>query len=842
MPALLAPAASPVLPPSPAPTRSLLRLLAAVAFGGCLTAAAAPGPDPAGAALLRELRSFREVGTVLYVAAHPDDENTEFITYFARGRAYRTGYLSLTRGDGGQNELGADFGEKLGVLRTQELLAARRLDGGRQFFSRAIDFGFSKTPEETLRFWDHDRVLSDVVRVIRQFRPDVIVTRFPIPPGSGGHGHHTASAILAVEAFKRAGDPHAFPEQLAEDLAPWQPKRILWNVFSWNRGPQGLTGPTIQLDIGGADPVSGELFGTTANRSRGMHRTQGLGAFADRPASAGPNLQSFLLLAGEPAAKDLMDGVDLTWSRIPGARDIGPLADDLLAHFDPQHPAASVPAVLALRARLAALPGADPLLVEKRTQLDRILQACLGLTVEATIARPEVVPGETFTIHHTARLSADFPVRWRGQPLTPGQLARHDTTATLPADAPLTQPYWLREAPSEGVFTVADSRFIGRPENPPAFPIDEAFEVGGQTLVVPTEPVAVVRDSARGELRRPLQVVGAATLDWTPALELLAPGATKTISLQLTPARAGLSGRLQLEAPPGWKASPTDLPFHLGAAGAPTRIDFQITAPAETGSARLTARAVVGRRAYDSARTELDYAHLPPQLLQPTSALQAVALDVSTLAKNVGYVPGAGDDVPASLRLLGCTVTTIDLAHASADELRRFDAIVLGVRAFNENPALAAHLDPLLAYVEHGGTVVAQYNRPNNLEKQPLGPYPLSIQGSAPQLRVTDEHAPVTVLMPGHRALTTPNRITAADFAGWIQERGAYFPSSWDEQHYVALLAMNDPGEPTLRGSLLVADYGSGHFVYTGLSFFRQLPAGVPGAYRLLANLISLGK
>ncbi len=813
--------------------------------------AAAPAEGPDVVAIQHDLRSFRTLGTVLYVAAHPDDENTEFIASFARGRGYRTGYLSLTRGDGGQNELGPDFSEKLGLLRTQELLAARRIDGGRQFFTRAIDFGFSKTPEETLRFWDNDRVLADIVRVIRQFRPDVIVTRFPIPPGSGGHGHHTASAILAVEAFKRAGDPTAFPDQIAEGLAPWQPKRILWNVYTWTRSPSGLTGPTVPVDLGGSDPVTGEPFGTMANRSRGMHKTQGLGALSSRTAS-GANVQNFMLLAGEPAQHDLMDGVDVTWSRVPGGAVIGPLADDLLAKFDPQHPDASVPAILAIREKLAALPH-DPLLDDKRAQLDRLLQACLGLSIEETVDHAGVVPGERIQLHHTAVVRSPVPVRWLGPryagsrsspavALSANTPASCETPATIPIDASLSQPYWLRETPGEGIYTVNEPALIGRPENPPDFPVEEVFEVGGQTLTISGQPAQLVDDPKRGPTSRPLRIVAPVVLAWDQSLALIAPGVAKTITLELTAARAGVEGKLEFAAPAGWKLNPASQAFHLGAVGERISIALTVTAPAQPGAGEITVKADVGSRHYHRQHVELDYAHLPVQLLQPPAVVQAVALDVAVTAKKIGYVPGAGDDLPACLRLLGCKVIEIGTDDFTSDSLSRFDAIVLGVRAFNENPALAAHLPALLAYVANGGTVVAQYNRPNGLESHPLGPYPLSIQGNAPQLRVTDETAPVTFLAADHPALNTPNKIGAADFTGWIQERGAYYPSSWDETHYTALLAMNDPGETPLRSSLLVAKHGQGYFVYTGLSFFRQLPAGVPGAYRLFANLISLGR
>ena len=807
-----------------------------------------PGPgrgDTTPAAILHELRSFVTMGTVLYVAAHPDDENTQFMAYFSRGRGYRTGYLSLTRGDGGQNELGADFGEKLGVLRTQELLAARRIDGGRQFFSRAIDFGYSKTPEETLRFWNRAEVLSDVVRVIRQFRPDVIVTRFPIPPGSGGHGHHTASAILAVEALKLAGDPKAYPEQLAQGLSVWQPRRVLWNAWGGTRGNGGLDGPTVQLDIGGKDPVTDEPFGTIANRSRGMHKTQGLGGFSGRDGS-GPNVQSFMLLAGEPATKDLMDGVDLTWNRVPGGAEIGPLADDLLARFNPQNPAASIPSLLAIRAKLAALP-ADPLLDDKRAALDRILQDCLGLEVETTLAHADVVPGETFQLQHTAVIHSDFPVRWLGQSATeaialaPDRPAKRESSATLSSHASLTQPYWLREEPSEGTYTVTEPELIGRPESPPAFPIQQLFEVGGQTLTLTVVPVQVSADPKRGEIRRPLEVVAPASLKWMHPLELFAPGATKSVTLELTAARANVQGTLQLEAPAGWKLTPATRDFRLGAVDEVSRFTFEITAPAQPGAAQLGVRAAIGPRHYHRTRLELRYDHLPVQLLQPDARLEMVALDVAVRAKKIGFIPGAGDDVAASLRLLGCEVTDLATDFAPAT-LRSLDAIVIGVRAFNENKFLVANLPALLAYVADGGTVIAQYNRPNDLKDKPLGPYPLSIEGPAPLLRITDEQSPVSFLVPDHPVFNTPNKITPADFDGWVQERGAYFPSTWDDAHYTAVLAMNDPGEAPLKSSVLIARHGKGYYVYTGLAFFRQLPAGVPGAYRLFANLLSLGK
>lgn len=812
--------------------------------GARIAKAAAEAPPPPagqpGAAILQDLRRFRELGSVLYVAAHPDDENTQLLTYLARGRGCRTAYLSLTRGDGGQNVLGGEFGSELGLIRTQELLAARRLDGGRQFFTRAMDFGFSKDYRETLNIWDHQQVLADIVRVIRTFRPDVMITRFSTQPG-GTHGHHTASAVLALEAYKLAGDPQAFQDQLA-DLQPWQPKRILQN------GGGGL-----QLDISGVDPVLGESFAAIAGRSRSMHKSQGFGNFGGgRGGGARP--ESFTLLAGDPATKDILDGVDTTWNRVPGGADVGTLADAVIAKFDPNDAAASVPALLNVRARLAPLP-ADIVVNEKRRDLDRIIQECTGLSVETAVPQAEVVPGEALKLRHTATVRSAVPVRWVavrypvtgaqvavGAALQPGQAATRDAVQTLPANTPLSQPYWLRQEPTAGMFRVEDSKLIGRPENPPAFPVQEVFEIGGQTLTVPDEPVQIAADAAKPDAGdalpgRRLEVIPPVSLHQATDVRLFAPGAARPVTVEVHAARANTAGSLALDAPAGWKVTPAAQPFRLAAVGDRATLTFTVTAPAAATKAAITARAVVNGARFDSDRVEIRYPHIPPLLLQPKAQVKAVALDLAIRGSQVGYLPGAGDSVAEALEQMGYTVTRLTGADLTAEKLRRFDAVVIGVRAFNVRTDLADGLPALFAYVEGGGNVVVQYNRPEGLKTNKLAPFDLTLSGQ----RVTDEHAPVTFLAPDHPALNTPNKITAADFDGWVQERGIYYPTQWDE-HFTALLASGDPGEEPLKGGLLVAHSGRGYYVYTGLVFFRQLPAGVPGAYRLFANLVSLGK
>ena len=803
------------------------------------------------AAIRQELKSFATLGSVLYVAAHPDDENTQLITYLARDRGYRTAYLSVTRGDGGQNELGPEFGEKLGVARTQELLAARRLDGGRQFFTRALDFGYSKSMDETLAIWDRRQVVGDIVRVIRTFRPDVVVTRFAPVAQPGNHGQHNASAILALEAFKLAGDLQAYPEQIAEGLRPWQPKRILQNTPNFGRASAAPPAGALRLDAGGDDPVTGEAFGAIAGRSRALHKTQGFGNFGG---GGGPRPESFTLLDGEPAATDLLDGVDATWARFPGGAEIAKLVDEAVPQFKPDAPEASVPALLAIRAKLAAL-AVDPVVADKRAQLDRILQACLGLTVETTLPQAEVVPGEVLALRHTALAKTNVPVRWMAvnfpsgdaggtsykKTLTPGQAASHDTTNRLAPQTPVSQPYWLRDEGTAGMFRVDESKLIGRPENPPVFPVEYVFEVGGQTLAIATEPVQLVSAVSAAQAKRKLVAIPPVVLSFPLEVALFAPGATKPVVVEMKAARANLHGIVRIDAPAPWKVAPAGRPFEFKQAGDKAQFTFEITAPAQPASANFAAVATVGKNSYTKGRIAIDYPHLPVQLLLPAARLKVAAFDLKLRGQRIGYLPGAGDSIAENLTEMGYQVTLLTGYDLTPEKLHGLDAVVVGVRAFNERKDFEGNLAGLFAWVEAGGTVIAQYNRSDQKLRAPLGPYELSIAGSAPLLRVTDENAPVIFLAPDHPALNLPNKITNADFDGWVQERGAYFPSKWDER-YTPLFAMSDPGEAPLKGSLLLAKHGKGYFVYTGLAFFRQLPAGVPGAYRLFANLVSLGK
>ncbi len=796
-------------------------------------------------AILRELEYFRQLGSVLYVAAHPDDENTELLTYLSRGRKYRTAYLSLTRGDGGQNVLGADLGNKLGMARTQELLAARALDGAHQFFTRAIDFGFSKDYQETLTVWDKKEILSDMVRVIRTFRPDILVTRFSTSPG-GTHGHHTTSAILACEAFKLAGDPKAYQEQ---KLEAWQPKRIFWNVGRFQKDKVSKD-PIIKVEVFGDDSVTGKSFYDIASASRAEHKTQGFDTFKLPFVQGEKRQETFQLIDGEPASKDIMDGVDTTWSRFKGGEDIEKAVGDIITKFDTKDPSLSVPGLFELRLKLSKLPNPNLIIKEKQKLLDLILQQCLGLKTKTTIQNADVVPGEKMQLHSTVSINSSVPVTWTGikysllnkeikadATLKKNQPSSLDSTQAMPVNALLTQPYWLHKDGSPGMFHVDNPELIGLAENLPTFPIINIFKIGKETLTIEDEPVQeVMRDNTIVQTRK-LNVIPPVSLWLNPETAIFTPNSSQNVVAKVHAARAGMKGTLHIEAPANWKIEPKNQPFSLKNAGDIETFSFTITAPAKTQTAQITASADIGGTVYRNQRQEVNYAHLPLQLFQPPALVSAVCLDLQKSGKTVGYLPGAGDSLPENLHQMGYVVKSLDDATLSEKDLAGLDAVVLGVRAFNTREKIGKAMPTLLSYVENGGTMIVQYNTATKLKTDKLSPYPLTISAD----RVTDEKSTMTFLAPDHEVLNKPNKITSADFDGWVQERGLYFPDKWDE-HFIPILACNDNGEQPKKGVLLVAKYGKGHYIYTGLSFFRELPAGVPGAYRLFANMVSIGK
>ncbi len=797
-------------------------------------------PRPRDAAeLLLALRKLTVLGSVLYVGAHPDDENTALLAYLSRGRLARTAYLSVTRGDGGQNLLGPEKDEYLGVLRTQELLAARRVDGAEQFFTRAVDFGYSKSPEETLGVWDAEAVLADVVWVIRKFRPDVVITRFP--KTGGGHGHHTASALLAEEAFRAAGDPDRFPDQLRY-VRPWRPRRLLWNMFRpAAEGPPVPTPGLLTVDVGAYDPLLGRSYTEVAAESRSLHKSQGFGSAARR----GEVLEFLVPLAGDPAEKDLFDGIDTTWSRVPGGEAVGAVLAEAVRAFRPDRPADVVPLLLEAYGRMDRLPP-DEWVDVKRQELLDVLRDCAGLWVEAVAREEGAAPGTEVRLDLTAVLRSDLPWVWETvrvpfqsgdievrRPLAPNRPVRVEAALRVPEDAPPAHPYWLREPPERGLYRATDPDLRGLPEGPPpraAFVVSTGR--GRLTFAVPV--TYRFTDPVEGEQARPFVVVPPVSVHWDDAVYVFPDARPKRVRLTLQSHAAGVSGTLRLRLPPGWQAEPRDVPFRMTQKDETVDVSVRIRPPAGPTTGLLQAEVEVGGRRQPARDTvRIAYPHIVPQTLFPPAAARLVRVDLTVRKRHIGYVMGAGDDIPRYLRQVGYRVRLLTDEDLETGDLGAWEAIVMGVRAYNTRPVLRRVYRRLMDYVAGGGTLVVQYNTTRGLVTDAIGPYPFQIS----QDRVTVEDAPVTFLRPDHPVLNRPHRLTARDFEGWVQERGLYFAGSWDPR-YETVLASQDPGEKPLAGGLLWTRYGKGVFIYTAYAWFRQLPAGVPGAYRAFVNLV----
>ena len=792
------------------------------------------------------LQKLNVLGRVLYIAAHPDDENTNLMALWANGSLYDAAYLSITRGDGGQNLIGPELRERLGVIRTEELLAARRIDHAKQFFSRAIDFGFSKTAEETMRIWDHDKILSDVVWVVRKFRPDVMVTRFS-PEDQLTHGHHTASAILALEAFSAAGDPNRFPEQLAF-VKPWSPKRLVWNTspfFFKNRNlPFDPTGLTV-LEAGGYNPLLGKAYTEIAAASLSMHKSQGVGS----PPRRGARKEYFKLLEGQPMTTALFEGIDTSWSRVPNSEAVAAEIRQIISQFRPSDPAASVPELLKLRQALSGIKD-DSWVPEKKAELDQIIAACLGLHVEASTTNETVTPGQTVTIKLEAINRCDIPVTLQearcsltgdsmkiDAALPPNELVTKDLSCTIPENTPYSQPYWLRKPGTLGTFAVDDQQLIGLPENPPNLPVEIVLQVNGQELRYTLDGKYSTVDPVAGELRRPLVIAPPVFTKIGDGALVFPTNQPKSVAVHVTAATGPVKGELKLAAPSGWRVDPPSVPIDLKGANAETVSTFTVKPPDQNSEGMLRAIISIDGRDYSFERERISYQHIGVQTLMPPAEVKLVRADIRKKGDRIGYIPGAGDDVPESLEQIGYSVKILNESDITAKNLAQFSAVVLGIRAYNTQDRISNWLPELFDYVKAGGVVIAQYNTLAELKTEQLGPYPLEISRD----RVTDENAEVRILAPTHPLMTVPNKITSKDFEGWVQERGLYFPTKWDPA-WTPILSCNDPKEKPLDGGLLVAKLGKGYFIYTSYSWFRQLPAGVPGAYRLFANMLSLGK
>lgn len=805
--------------------------------------------------LEQKLDALSTVGSVMMIAAHPDDENTALIAYFARGRHLRTAYLSLTRGEGGQNLIGSEQGDLLGLIRTQELLAARKIDGGEQYFTRAIDFGFSKTVEEALTKWPSEKILADLVWNIRRFRPDVIVLRFSGTPRDG-HGQHQASAILGKKAFSMAGDPANYPEQL-QYVEPWTPKRLLFNTFAFTaeqEKEEAARTDRMVIDTGEYAPELGYSFGEIAGMSRSQHRSQAMGS----PERKGSQKNFLVHVAGLKAKNDPFDDVIQSWARFPAGEEIGAIFAEAKRTYDPKAADKIVPLLLKARPLVAKIQ--DPLAQWKLKELDDLIALASGVWVDAATDKWNAPPGTAVKFNVTAinrsRVQvALVGVKFTGMDngpalevapsvLTFNQPSTYTTTWKVPPAQAYTQPFWLA-APKDGaLYSWPDLDRAGLADNPPAMRAEFRLKVGDQIIEV-TRPVQNrYVDRVLGEMTRPFVVTPPVALDLADQAIVFPDTKPRRVEV-LVKANTAAKGDVKLEGPQGWTISPASQAFEVKAVGEERSLSFEVTPPSTDARGQLKASAVIGDRTVSVGMNVIQYPHIPPQTTMPAAQVDVVRADIRTLAHRIGYIVGAGDDIPAALKQMGCEVTLLSPDDISRGDLSKYDAIVAGVRAFNTRADVRSNYERLYDYARNGGTFVVQYNvmeggffggDPAILAN--MGPYPIKIGRND---RVTVEDSPVTFLKPNHPLLNTPNKISMKDFDGWIQERGLYFATEWDPK-YETIFATHDPGEQPLAGGTLYAKLGKGAYVFTAYSWFRELPAGVPGAYRLFANLLSAGK
>lgn len=804
-------------------------------------------PNLSGAARVRlSVEKLNRLGRVLYIAAHPDDENTAFLALSSRGWLYRTAYLSLTRGEGGQNLIGSEQGEWMGLIRTQELLAARHIDGAGQFFSRAIDFGFTKTPAETLQKWDREKVLGDIVFVIRTFQPDVIVLRFSGTPRDG-HGQHQTSSILGREAFTAAADPARFPEQ---KLPAWKTRRLFLNLPSFTRQMEQESEAVpnkVTVDIGAYDPVLGYSFGEIAGISRSQHRSQAMGARQDRASSR----NYFQVIDGAPVgSNDMMEGIDTTWARVPGSSKAAALLARAARELDDRAPEKIVPILLQARQELATLSGSY--ITEKLADIDEAIAQCAGLFLDASTAKPYAVTGTPVDIALSAVNRSPLAITFESvtigankitvnKPLPTGAMVRQ--SVSIASQSEPTQPYWLARPKSDTMYDLPDSSVLAKPDGPPALTAVFHLAVAGQPLEFSLPVQNRYVDPSYGERTRPLLFVPPAVVRFGEKAMIFPDAKPREVTVQVTAMQPKAAGEIRLLLPDGWSATPPSHPFSLATASEQQTVKFQVTPPAGDQVATLKAQVAIGGNTYGLSMTEVQYPHIPTQAAFSPAEARVVRADIKILSKNIGYIMGSGDEVPRALEQLGCTVTLLTPEALAQENLARYDAIVTGVRAVNTRPDVRANIRRLHEYARNGGTLVIQYNvveggfmggNPRLLDN--IGPYPMTITHD----RVTVEDTPVEFAAT-HPLMTAPNKITAKDFDGWVQERGLYFASAWDPK-YETLFDMHDPGEKSMKGGTLYTAYGKGAFVFTPLSWFRQLPAGVPGAYRIFANFLSAGR
>lgn len=796
--------------------------------------------------IFQHIKALNFLGNVLYIAAHPDDENTSLITYFSKDVNANTTYLSLTRGDGGQNLIGAELGAKLGLIRTQELLNARKIDGGHQWFTRAIDFGFSKTPEETLQVWDKDQILSDVVWAIRKHRPDVIINRFDHRTSGNTHGHHTSSALLSMEAFDLAADKQEFPSQL-QHVKPWQPKRSFFNTSWWFYGSEQAFEKAdktnfIELDINTYYPLQGLSNNEISALSRSQHQSQGFGNIGSR----GEKAEYIEFIKGEPMQdKNPFSGIDTSWKRIPEGEAIGLILGKVEKEFDFKNPWKSIPQLLEAKTLIEAIED-DFWRDQKREQINTIIEACLGLFVEARTEHAYTNPGEntevTFEfINRSPELVELKSVTYNNQtinvrPRILNTNIDHNVSRQLRINSEenFTTPYWLKNTPKVGLYAVEDQNLIGLPETPKPVNFTFQFEINGTPFQVEKPLVYKYQDPVKGEVYQDFEILPKASLNLDKSTYIFKNSNPKTIEVSLKAYAETLKGRLKLDVPKAWKIEPKHYDVTLKKIGEQKTFTFEIQ-HTSFGEVEVSPLFKVKDEVLSHNISTLAYDHIGTHTFVSTSKAKLVNLNLNLSPKKIAYVVGAGSSIPSHLEDIGYEVAMVQPKEISKELLSTFEVVIMGIRAYNIHDELKFKQDILFQFVEDGGTLIVQYNKNRGLKTQHLAPYPMQISRD----RVTEEDAEVSFINPKHPLLNSPNKIEQKDFEGWVQERGLYFPDQWSPE-LTPVLAMADQNESPKLSSILHANYGKGNYIYTGLSFFRELPAGVAGAFKLLVNLISI--
>ena len=810
----------------------------------CTILFAQPNPTLSSSEIKLALKKLDVVGSVLYIAAHPDDENTSAISYLAKGKLLRTGYLSLTRGDGGQNLIGPEQSEQLGVIRTQELLEARKRDGGEQFFTRAIDFGYTKSSEETFEFWDKEKILSDVVWVIRKFKPDVIITRFP-ETGQGGHGHHTASAILALEAFDLANEPKAFPEQL-KYVSVWKPKRVFWNA--WLPALQNTTidlSKIPSLNLGEYNSLLGKSYTEISALSRSMHKSQGFGSSGIR----NNILNYFMLQKGDSVVNDMFEGIDLTWNRVEGGNEIHTLIQRTIDEFNDENPSASLDNLFLIYEKISNLKD-DHWKEVKLKEITELIRSCAGIWVEAISENEFVSVGDTLKVKSMIVNRSDIDLsisnvgirnlsesKIGGNKLVKGEPNTFNFSFLIPQNTPISQPYWLQNDHPVGMFNITDPNLTGLPEEYQKLVCDFTINYNNVPINFAVPVFYRITDPVDGEVYKPVVITPPVTVNIEKDIYFFSSDMDKEIKISVQSFKNSVSGKIILDSKDGWKVEPSQIVFQFDKFNQKKDYYVKVTPSTNGSTSELSAQNIIDNKTYTKSLTRIEYKHILPQTIfyEVKSKLELFNFNKDGV-KKIGYIVGSGDKIPDFLTDLGFDVTIMDDKHFSSNNLDQFDVIITGIRAYNTRENLAAFQKELVKYVEHGGTLISQYNTTGDLVVEP-GVLPLKLSRD----RITDENSKVDILKSDHKIFNRPFKITTDDFNGWIQERGLYFPNEWDN-NYTALLSMSDKGETPKTGSLLVAKYGKGTFIYTGLSFFREIPAGVEGAIKLFINLLYANK